>query len=45
MTRVERVFAPDPATHATYNALYAEVYKRLYGRLRPLYETLRRLSP
>ncbi|MCZ7539228.1 MAG: FGGY-family carbohydrate kinase [Anaerolineae bacterium] len=45
MTRVERVFTPDPATHATYNALYAEVYKRLYGRLRPLYETLRRLSP
>lgn len=45
MTRVERIFTPDPATHTTYNALYAEVYKRLYGRLRPLYETLRRLSP
>ncbi len=45
MTRIERVFEPNPATHATYDALYNEVYRRLYGRLRPLYETLRRLSP
>lgn len=45
MTRIERVFEPDPATHATYDALYNQVYRRLYGRLRPLYETLHRLSP
>ncbi len=45
MTRIERVFEPNPATHATYDALYNQVYRRLYGRLRPLYETLRRLSP
>mgnify|MGYP000513034788 FL=1 len=45
MTRIERVFEPNPTTHATYDALYNEVYRRLYARLRPLYETLRRLSP
>jgi sugar (pentulose or hexulose) kinase len=45
MTRIERVFEPDPATHATYDALYNQVYRRLYARLRPLYETLHRLSP
>jgi len=44
MTRVGRVFEPDPATHATYDALYHRVYKPTYERLRPLYEALRDIA-
>lgn len=35
---------PDPAAGATYDALYREVYRPLYGRLRPLYVRLRALT-
>jgi sugar (pentulose or hexulose) kinase len=41
MTRVGRVFAPDPAAHAIYDGLYARAYQPMYGRLRPLYEAIR----
>jgi sugar (pentulose or hexulose) kinase len=41
MTRVGRIFEPDPATHAIYDELYQRVYKRMYRRLQPLYATLR----
>ncbi|NDJ76026.1 MAG: carbohydrate kinase [Chloroflexi bacterium] len=40
MTRVGRVFEPDIATHAIYDELFHTVYKRMYGRLRPLYQVL-----
>jgi xylulokinase len=36
---VDRVFEPDPAARRVYEPLYAE-YRRLYGRLRPLYKRL-----
>jgi sugar (pentulose or hexulose) kinase len=35
---------PDAAAGATYDALYREVYRPLYGRLRPLYVRLRALT-
>ncbi len=41
MTRIERVFEPDSATHALYDELYHGVYQQMYPRLRPLYERLR----
>lgn len=39
-----RVFTPEPASVALYDALYKEVYKPLYGRLRPLYRNIRRIT-
>ena len=42
MTRVGRVFDPDPARHALYEALYRGPYLHMYGRLSPLYARLQR---
>jgi sugar (pentulose or hexulose) kinase len=44
MTRVGTVFDPDPATHAVYDELYRRVYQKMYVRLRPLYEEIRRIT-
>jgi sugar (pentulose or hexulose) kinase len=44
MTRVARVFTPDPKTSAVYDALYRRVYRRLYARLKPLYEEIREIT-
>jgi sugar (pentulose or hexulose) kinase len=41
MTRVSRVFQPDPQAHKVYDGLYRRVYQHIYGRLRPLYEAIR----
>jgi sugar (pentulose or hexulose) kinase len=40
MTRVARVFTPDPAARRVYDQLYTRVYRRMYPRLRPLYDAL-----
>ncbi len=44
MTRIGRVFEPDAEAHAIYDALYRRVYSKLYGRLKPLYEEIRRIT-
>ena len=44
MTRLAGVREPDPEAHARYEELYRRVYLRLYGRLRPLYEEIRRIT-
>jgi sugar (pentulose or hexulose) kinase len=44
MTRVGQVFEPDAATHALYDEWFHRVYKRMYGRLQPLYETVRAIT-
>lgn len=44
MTRVARRFEPQPHTAQHYEALYTEVYQRLYRRLKPLYQRLHRLN-
>lgn len=44
MTRVSRVFEPDPQRQAIYDALYEQVYSRMYQRLQPLYERLNALA-
>ena len=41
MTRIRDTFEPDVKTHARYNELYEGVYKKMYSRLKPLYETMR----
>jgi len=43
MTRLGRVFAPNPNTREIYDGLYHRVYKRMYGRLKPLYEEMQRI--
>lgn len=44
MTRVSRVFTPNPHNQAIYDGLYNRVYKRLYNRLKPLYEEIREIT-
>jgi sugar (pentulose or hexulose) kinase len=44
MTRRGRVFEPDPDAHETYDALYGRIYKRMYRRLKPLYEEIREIT-
>lgn len=44
MTRSERRFEPDPAAARTYDALYREVYQRMYRQLKPLYERIRDIT-
>jgi sugar (pentulose or hexulose) kinase len=44
MTRLGRTFEPDPHAHEIYDGLYRRVYSAMYGRLRPLYEEIRRVT-
>ena len=44
MTHVGEVFEPDLKTHRLYDALYQDVYKKMYRRLQPLYERIRRIT-
>jgi len=44
MTRVAETRDPDSANHAIYEDLYRNVYLRMYERLRPLYEEIRRIT-
>jgi sugar (pentulose or hexulose) kinase len=44
MTRVAETRDPDPANHRLYEDLYRSVYLRLYDRLKPLYEDIRRIT-
>jgi sugar (pentulose or hexulose) kinase len=44
MTRVGRVFDPHPQTRALYEGLYTRVYKKMYRRLGPLYEEIRKVT-
>jgi sugar (pentulose or hexulose) kinase len=44
MTRVSRVFEPNTANHALYDALYHRVYQRMYRQLRSLYEEIRDIT-
>jgi len=41
MTRLGRVFEPDPRNREIYEQLYNRVYLQMYRRLKPLYEELR----
>jgi len=44
MTRVGRVFTPEPAHAHTYEQLYRRVYCRMYQRLQPLYRVIQELT-
>lgn len=44
MTRIGEVFEPDRKNHALYDALYRDVYKKMYRRLKPLYRRIRKIT-
>ncbi len=44
MTHLGDVFEPDPKVHELYDALYRRVYKKMYQRLKPLYEDIRAIT-
>ncbi len=44
MVHVGEVRDPDLAVHARYDDLYRSVYRPMYGRLRPLYREIRRIT-
>ena len=44
MTRTARVFDPAPEAQKLYDELYTGVYRHMYGRLAPLYRTIRRIT-
>ncbi len=44
MTRVGEIFEPDLSAHAVYDALYRQVYRCMYRRLKPLYKRIRRIT-
>lgn len=43
MTHKGQSFEPDPKTYEMYDELYHQVYLKMYNRLRPLYQNIRRL--
>jgi len=42
MTRIRDQFDPDPRVHAVYDELYKGVYLKMYDRLKPLYQAMRK---
>ncbi len=44
MTRPGAVFEPESESRKIYDELYREVYLKMYRRLRPLYEQIRRIT-
>ena len=44
MTRVGRVFEPNPQARQVYERLYQEVYQRMYQQLKPLYSSIREIT-
>ena len=44
MTRIGDVFEPNMKNHRLYNALFHDVYKKMYRRLKPLYRRIREIT-
>ncbi len=44
MTRAGQVFEPDPGNQRLYDALYREVYLKMYDRLKPLYRKIQDIT-
>ncbi len=44
MTHVGEVYEPDQKNHRLYDQLYHDVYRRMYKRLKPLYERIRKIT-
>ncbi len=44
MTHLGDVFEPNPENHRVYDDLYHRVYKKIYRKLKPLYEEIREVT-
>ena len=44
MTRTGETFEPEPHTHAVYSSLYDRVYRPMYRRVQPLYQSIQDLE-
>ncbi|MGY4532849.1 sugar (pentulose or hexulose) kinase [Pseudomonas sp. TE3786] len=44
MTRVGQVFQPNHKSQQIYERLYREVYQRMYKQLKPLYQSIRKIT-
>ena len=44
MTRPGKRFEPDPEVARQYDALYRQVYRKMYPRLSPLYRSIRQIT-
>lgn len=44
MTRVARVYEPDPSASRIYDELFQRVYLKMYSTLKPLYEDIRSIT-
>jgi len=44
MTHVGEVFEPNMKTHRVYNALYHDVYKKMYRKLKPFYNRIKEIT-
>jgi len=44
MTRIGKVFQPEPEHAKTYEQLYRRVYCKMYKRLQPLYHDIRKIT-
>jgi sugar (pentulose or hexulose) kinase len=44
MCRVGEVFEPDLKIHSLYDALYKDIYQKMYTRLQPLYQRIREIT-
>ncbi len=42
MTRVARTFEPDAKVHDIYDELYNKIYLKMYDRLKPLYQAMKK---
>ena len=44
MCSVRETFYPDPENTKLYEKLFNQIYKKMYGRLKPLYKDIRRIT-
>ena len=44
MTRTGRVFESSSENHKLYDDLYNRVYRKMYGRLKPLFKEIRDIT-
>ncbi|MDD3567400.1 MAG: hypothetical protein PHT92_03275 [Bacteroidales bacterium] len=44
MCRVDEVYTPIPENSKVYNDIYNKGYRKLYKRLKPLYENIREIT-
>ena len=44
MTRIGETFVPNPEVQKVYDALYKNIYQKMYSKLKPLYKSIRQIT-